>query len=121
LPGGKAPELYAPVAFVVNVVACAVPRFVIVTLASLTTAPDGSVTVPTMLPVLIVVWARTAEPENKRRPVVAAANVIAIVSDPYLIPVKTFVRRSKAFALIFITLTPQENESTFIYAGRVPN
>src|SRR5271166_6020550 len=36
-----------------------VPLLVMWTLASLTSAPLGSVTVPTILPVLIVVWANT--------------------------------------------------------------
>ena len=40
-----------------------VATLVIVTLAPLTTAPDGSLTVPTMLPVPTVVWANNGRPE----------------------------------------------------------
>jgi hypothetical protein len=55
--------LNAPEEFVVRLRACPVAVLVIVTLAPLSTAPLGSLTVPTMLPVPTVAWA-TAIAEN---------------------------------------------------------
>src|SRR6202030_1354478 len=57
-PGVSAPEAYLPADVVVVVLTWPVPLFVIDTLASPITAPLGSVTVPTMLPVLMVVCAQ---------------------------------------------------------------
>src|SRR5271170_4081711 len=75
--------------------ACPVARFVIVTLAPLTTAPEGSITVPTMLPVPTVVWANdgreivgsaeTASTRAKRRasfPVAAFMLYLAYGGSP---------------------------------------
>jgi hypothetical protein len=54
-PGSKGPELKAPEPPAVRLMVRPVPVLVTTTLASLTTAPLGSVTVPTMVPVLSVV------------------------------------------------------------------
>ena len=45
-----------------RLMSCPVATLVIVTLAPLTTAPEGSLTVPTMLPVPTVVWANNGRP-----------------------------------------------------------
>src|ERR1700682_4203543 len=57
MPGTKAPELNEPEEFVTTSMICRMATLVIVILAPLTTAPEGSLTLPTMLPVLTVVWA----------------------------------------------------------------
>ena len=50
----------------VRFITCPVPAFVIVTFAPLTTAPEGSVTVPTMLPVPTVVCANALGSSSER-------------------------------------------------------
>jgi hypothetical protein len=57
LPGTKAPELNAPEELVVTSITKPVSTPVMVTSAPLRTAPEGSLTLPTTLPVSIVVWA----------------------------------------------------------------
>src|ERR1700756_4025986 len=57
----SAPESNAPEEFVVTTIICAVAALVIVTLAPLMNALEGSLTVPTMLPVAIVVWAKRGD------------------------------------------------------------
>jgi len=54
-----------PALVVVVVMTCPVCLLVITTFEPLTTDPVGSVTVPTILPVLIVVWASTRTGDNK--------------------------------------------------------
>src|SRR5215469_3220621 len=58
-PGTRVPELKTPEEFVVTIVCWPVARFLIVISAPLITAADGSVTVPTMLPVPTVVCAKS--------------------------------------------------------------
>src|ERR1700741_4996116 len=57
----SAPESNAPEEFVVTTIICAVAALVIVTLAPPMNALEGSLTVPTMLPVAIVVWAKRGD------------------------------------------------------------
>jgi len=49
--------VYVPAEFVTVFITCAVALLVMMTLASLTTAPVGSVTIPLMFPDETVVWA----------------------------------------------------------------
>src|SRR5580704_10894238 len=65
-PGISAPVANVPDDVVVVVMAWFVPLLVIRTFAALTTAPLGSVTVPTILPVLIVVCANIVDDSNTR-------------------------------------------------------
>jgi len=51
----KAPELNDPEEFMASSMTCPLAMSVIVTLAPLITAPEGSLTIPTMLPVPMVV------------------------------------------------------------------
>ena len=57
LPGIIAPELNDPEELVKSKITCSVAVFIISILAPGITNPDGSLTVPTMLPVPTVVWA----------------------------------------------------------------
>ena len=66
----------ADVVFVVMV--CCVPLLVTVTLAPLITAPWGSVTVPTMLPVLMVVWASNREEHNRHANITKATKCLLV-------------------------------------------
>src|SRR5438105_8228580 len=52
----RAPEWNDPEEFVVSLMTCPVVMFVIAIWALAITAPEGSLTVPTMLPVPTVVW-----------------------------------------------------------------
>src|SRR5438270_14044531 len=52
----RAPEWNDPEEFVVSLMTCPVDTLVIAIWAPATTAPEGSLTVPTMLPVPTVVW-----------------------------------------------------------------
>src|SRR5712691_4359111 len=65
-PGSKGPELNAPEALEVRLIVWPVPVLVTTTLASLTTAPLGSVTVPLIMPVLRVVCAIISEDKNRK-------------------------------------------------------
>src|SRR5437588_9436967 len=52
----RSPEWNDPEEFVVSLMTCPVAMFVIAIWALAITAPEGSLTVPTMLPVPTVVW-----------------------------------------------------------------
>jgi len=56
-----APEANEPEEFAVRLMSCPVAKLVIVTLAPLITALERSLTVPTMLPVSMVVWANNGQ------------------------------------------------------------
>jgi hypothetical protein len=65
--------LNAPEELLVSSTLCPVEVLMIEILASLTTAPLGSVTVPLMLPVLRVVWAtRSVEENTTKKPIKAS-------------------------------------------------
>src|SRR5581483_5955567 len=68
VPGATAPELKAPEELVVCSISWPVLILVMVTLAPLTTAPDGSVTVPTILPVPTVVCAISSVADRRSAP-----------------------------------------------------
>src|SRR5215469_17795419 len=78
-PGTRAPELKTPEEFVVTIVCRPVARFLIVISAPVITAAEGSVTVPKMLPVPTVVWAK-----SRRFALTIARRATATTAGPIL-------------------------------------